>query len=103
PFRSVLANDRAVLARFGKKGMLQILAATHSGMTVAEFEAAVRDWLATARHPRFDRPSTDLGYPPMLQLPAYRRANGFNTFVVSGGGIDFMRRWIPKVYGGPPE
>jgi len=103
PFRSVLANDRAVLARFGKKGMLQILAATHSGMTVAEFEAAVRDWLATARHPRFDRPYTDLVYQPMLELLAYVRANGFKTFVVSGGGIDFMRPWIPKVYGVPPE
>jgi len=103
PFRSVLANDRAVLARFGKKGMLQILAATHSGMTVATFETAVRDWLATARHPRFDRPYTDLVYQPMLELLAYLRANGFKTFVVSGGGIDFMRPWIPKVYGVPPE
>ena len=64
PFRSVLANDRAVLAKFGKKGMLQILAATHSGMTVAEFEAGVRDWLATARHPRFNRPYTDLVHQP---------------------------------------
>ena len=103
PFRSVLANDRAVLAKFGKKGMLQILAATHSGMTVAEFEAGVRDWLATARHPRFNRPYTDLVHQPMLELLAYMRVNGFKTFVVSGGGIDFMRPWIPKVYGVPPE
>jgi phosphoglycolate phosphatase-like HAD superfamily hydrolase len=103
PFKSVLAGDRAALAKLGEKGLLQIVAATHAGMTVAEFEKAVLDWLATARHPRFNRPYTDLVFQPMLELLAYLRANGFKTFVVSGGGIEFMRPWMEKVYGIPPE
>jgi phosphoglycolate phosphatase-like HAD superfamily hydrolase len=103
PFRSVLADDRAQLALMGEKGMLEIIAATHSGRTTAEFRQTVLDWLATARHPRFKRPYTDLVYQPMLELLAYLRANQFKTFIVSGGSIDFMRPWTERTYGIPPE
>jgi hypothetical protein len=79
------------------------MAATHTGMTTEEFSKTVLDWIADARHPRFKRPYTDLVYQPMLELLAYLRANGFKTFIVSGGGIEFMRPWTEKVYGIPPE
>ena len=72
-------------------------------MTAEEFEGIVKDWLATARHPRFNRPYTELVYQPMLELLAYLRANGFKTFIVSGGGVEFMRPWVERVYGIPPE
>src|SRR4029453_18207305 len=91
PFRSVLADDRAQLALMGEKGMLEVITATHAGLTTEEFRQAVLDWLATARHPRFKRPYTDLVYQPMLELLAWLRANQFKTFIVSGGGIEFMR------------
>ena len=87
----------------GEKGMLEIIAATHSGRTTEEFRRSVLDWLATARHPRFKRPYTDLVYQPMLELLAYLRANQFKTFIVSGGDIDFMRPWTERTYGIPPE
>ena len=87
----------------GEPAMLEIVMATHAGMTTAEFEQMVKDWLATARHPRFKRPCTECVYQPMLELLAYLRANGFKTFIVSGGGIEFMRPWTEKVYGIPPE
>jgi phosphoglycolate phosphatase-like HAD superfamily hydrolase len=103
PFRSVLAHDKASLAKLGANGLLQIVETTHSGMTVEAFQAVVLDWLATARHPRFNRPYTDLVYQPMLELLSYLRSNGFKTFIVSGGGIEFMRPWVEKVYGIPPE
>jgi len=103
PFKSVLADDRAALAMMGEKGLLEIMAATHAGLTTAEFAKAVLDWLATARHPRFKRPYTDLVYQPMLELLAYLRANQFKTFIVSGGGIEFMRPWTERIYGIPPE
>ena len=103
PFKAVLENDRKALAMAGEKGMLQIMAATHAGMTVEEFTKTVESWIATARHPRFNRPYTDMVYQPMLELLAYMRANGFKTFIVSGGGIEFMRPWTEKVYGIPPE
>lgn len=103
PFRSVLADDRAQLALMGEKGMLEIMAATHSGLTTEEFRKAVLEWVATARHPRFNRPYTDLIYQPMLELLAYLRANQFKTFIVSGGGIEFMRPWTERTYGIPPE
>jgi phosphoserine phosphatase len=103
PFRSVLADDRAQLALLGEKAMLEIMAATHAGLTTEEFSQAVLDWLATARHPRFKRPYTDLVYQPMLELLAFLRANQFKTFIVSGGGIEFMRPWTERVYGIPPE
>ncbi len=91
------------LAAAGEKGLLEIMAATHAGMTTEEFSKTVADWIATARHPRFNRPYTELVYQPMLELLAYLRANGFKTFIVSGGGIEFMRPWTEKVYGIPPE
>lgn len=101
--KAVLSGDRAKLAAVGEKGLLEIVAMTHAGMSVADFEGIVRAWLATARHPRFDRPYNELVYQPMLELLAYLRANGFKTFIVSGGGIDFMRPWAPAAYGIPPE
>ena len=103
PFKSVLANDRDALAAMGEKGLLEIMAATHAGLTTEAFRQAVLDWLATARHPRFKRPYTDLVYQPMLELLALLRANQFKTYIVSGGGIEFMRPWTERVYGIPPE
>jgi phosphoglycolate phosphatase-like HAD superfamily hydrolase len=103
PFRSVLADDRAALAALGEKGFLEIIAATHTGLTTEAFAKAVVDWMATARHPRFHRPYTDLVYQPMLELLALLRARQFKTYIVSGGGIEFMRPWTERVYGIPPE
>lgn len=103
PFKSVLAGDMAGLAATGEKGMLELVAATHTGMTVEDFTRTVEQWIATARHPRFNRPYTDLVYQPMLELLAFLRANQFKTFIVSGGGIEFMRPWTEKVYGIPPD
>jgi phosphoserine phosphatase len=103
PFKSVLDDDRKALAALGEKGFLQIMAATHTGMTSEEFTQIATEWIATARHPRFNRPYTDLVYQPMLELLAYLRENGFKTFIVSGGGIEFMRPWTEKAYGIPPE
>jgi phosphoserine phosphatase len=103
PFRSVLADDRTALAGMGEKGVLEIMTATHAGLTTEEFRQIVVDWLATARHPRFHRPFTDLVYQPMLELLVWLRANRFKTFIVSGGGIEFMRPWTERVYGIPPE
>ncbi len=103
PFKSAIAGDMAGLAAAGEKGLLEIVAATHSGMTTEEFSKTVADWIATAQHPRFKRPYTDLVYQPMVELLAYLHANGFKTFIVSGGGAEFMRPWTEKVYGIPPE
>jgi len=103
PFKAVLENDLKALAAAGEKGGAEILMTTHAGMTTEEFEKMVKDWLATAKHPRFNRPFTDLVYQPMLELLAYLRENGFKTYIVSGGGIEFMRPWTEKVYGIPPE
>jgi hypothetical protein len=103
PFKYVLDNNLPALAAAGKRGLMELIMATHAGMTTQEFEKTVQDWLATARHPRFKRPYTELVYQPMLELLGYLRANGFKTFIVSGGGIEFMRPWTMKVYGVPPE
>jgi phosphoglycolate phosphatase-like HAD superfamily hydrolase len=103
PFALVLKGDLKALAATGEKGIVQILAATHAGMTVDEFQATVRQWMTTARHPRFDRPYNELIYQPMLELLAYLRASGFKTYIVSGGGVEFMRPWAEKTYGIPPE
>jgi phosphoglycolate phosphatase-like HAD superfamily hydrolase len=103
PFKAVIENDRAALAALGEQGFLEIMAVTHAGMTAEQFADTVTDWMKTARHPRFDRPYNDLVYQPMLELVAYLRANGFKTFIVSGGGIEFMRPWVEKAYGIPPE
>ena len=103
PFKAVLDKDMKALAASGQKGLLEIMAATHAGMTTEEFSKSVLDWISTARHPRFKRPYTELVYQPMLELLGYLRANGFKTYIVSGGGIEFMRPWTEKIYGIPPE
>ena len=103
PFKAVLDNDIAALAKAGEKGLLELVMATHAGMTTQQFPKIASDWIKTARHPRFKRPYTELVYQPMLELLAYLRANGFKTFIVSGGGIEFMRPWTEKVYGIPPD
>ena len=103
PFKAALERDMKALAEAGERGMVELIMTTHAGMTVAEFETIVTDWLATARHPRFKRPYTELVYQPMLELLALLRARGFQTFIASGGGIEFMRPWTERVYGIPPE
>jgi hypothetical protein len=103
PFRALLEGDKKALATAGKDGLLQIMTVTHTGMTTSEFSKTVLEWTASARHPRFNRPYTELVFQPMLELLAYLRTNGFKTFIVSGGGIEFMRPWAEKVYGIPPE
>jgi phosphoglycolate phosphatase-like HAD superfamily hydrolase len=103
PFKAFLAGDKKALAAQGEKGLLTLVAAAHSGMTTDEFAKSVADWLATAKHPRFNRPYNELIYQPMVALLAYLRANGFKTFIVSGGGVEFMRLWAEKAYGIPPE
>jgi phosphoglycolate phosphatase-like HAD superfamily hydrolase len=103
PFRSLIKGDVATAAKMGEKGLLAVVAATHSGMTVPQFDAQVSDWIKTARHPRFKRPYNELVYQPMLEVLTYLRANGFKTFIVSGGGMDFMRPWAPAAYGIPPQ
>jgi len=103
PFKAAIAGDLKTVAAGGEHALLELVMATHAGMTTDAFAQVVTDWLATAKHPRFNRPYTDLVYQPMLELLAYLRANGFKTFIVSGGGIEFMRPWTEKVYGIPPE
>jgi hypothetical protein len=103
PFASLLKGDEKGALAGGEHAMLEIVMATHAGMTTEEFEKIVQDWLATAKHPITKRPYTEMVYQPMLELLAYLRTNGFKTFIVSGGGIEFMRPWTEKVYGIPPE
>ncbi|MGB7946867.1 MAG: HAD family hydrolase [Candidatus Binatia bacterium] len=103
PFKAVLDGDIKALAALGETGFLKIIALTHTGMTTDVFSKHVANWIATARHPRFDRPYTELVYQPMLELLGYLRANGFKTFIVSGGGVEFMRVFTERVYGIPPE
>ncbi len=103
PFRSVLAGDMAGVEAAGEKGLLEIVAASHAGMTTEEFERTVEDWIKTARHPTLGRPYTELTFQPMRELLSYLRASGFKTYIVSGGGVEFMRPWTEEVYGIPPE
>ena len=103
PFKAVLDNDMAALAKSGEKGLLELIMATHAGNTTEEFSRIVLDWLADAKHPRFKRPYNELVFQPMLEVLSYLRDNGFKTFIVSGGGIEFMRPWVEAVYGIPPE
>ena len=103
PFQAVLEGDLKTLAASGERGLMELAMATHAGMTTAEFETIVTDWIATARHPTTGRPYTGMVFQPMLELLDYLRANGFKTFIVSGGGIEFMRPWTEAVYGIPPE
>ncbi len=103
PFKSVLARDSAAMSKFTEADWLQIVAVTHTGMTNEAFAGLVKDWLATAKAPRFDRPYTDLVFQPMLEVMQYLRANGFRTYIVTGGGQEFVRVYSEKVYGIPPE
>jgi hypothetical protein len=103
PFKGVLENDLNAALATGTKGILELVMATHAGMSTDAFTAEVTQWLATARHPRFDRPYPRLIYQPMVELLGYLRANGFKTFIVSGGGVDFMRPWSEAAYSVPPE
>lgn len=103
PFQAVLEDDMEALAASGEHGLLELVMASHAGMTTDEFDQTVRDWLDTAKHPRFDRPYDELTYLPMVELLEYLRANGFKTFIVSGGGIDMIRVFAEEAYGIPPE
>jgi hypothetical protein len=103
PFAAVLKGDMPAVIASGKKGLLEIMAATHAGMTTEEFEQIVTDWIATAKNPKTGGRYTEMVYQPMLEVLAYLRANDFKTFIVSGGGIEFMRPWTQAVYGVPPE
>jgi hypothetical protein len=103
PFASLLKGDVKGALTSGEHAILEIVTATHAGMTTEDFEKIVKDWIATAKHPTTKRPYTEMVYQPMLELLAYLRANDFKTFIVSGGGIEFMRPWTEKVYGIPPE
>ena len=103
PFKAVLEGDIKALAAAGERGLGELIMATHSGMTTGEFQKIVTDWLASARDARFKRPYTELVYQPMIELLSYLSANGFKTFIVSGGGVEFMRPWAERIYGVPPE
>jgi phosphoglycolate phosphatase-like HAD superfamily hydrolase len=103
PFASVLKGDYKAVLAGGEHAILEMVMATHAGMTTEEFEKIVTDWFATAKHPRFKRPYDECIYQPMVELLGYLRDNGFKTFIVSGGGVEFMRPWTEKVYGIPPE
>ena len=103
PFKSVLAGDVKAALAGGEKSIVELVMATHAGMTSDEFTAIVREWIATAKHPKLGRPYTECTYLPMRELLDYLRANGFKTFIVSGGGVEFMRPWAEAAYGIPPE
>jgi phosphoserine phosphatase len=103
PFASILRGDLQSALAGGEHALVELIMATHAGMTTEEFERIVREWIATARHPKTGRLYTEMVYQPMLELLAYLRANGFKTFIVSGGGVEFMRPWTERVYGIPPE
>lgn len=103
PFKAVLENNMGEVMKQGEKGLLEIVMTTHAGSTSDEFDSIVREWVSTAKHPVKNRPYTDLIYQPMLELLNYLRANDFKTFIVSGGGVDFMRPWVEDVYGIPKD
>jgi haloacid dehalogenase-like hydrolase len=103
PFRSILSGDRDAMTRFTIQDFERVVAATHSGMTVEEFHATIREWLATVKHRRYKRPYTELVYQPMLELMRLLRANGFKTYIVTGGGQEFVRVFSESIYGVPPE
>src|SRR5436309_7320436 len=103
PFASLLKGDLKTTLAGGDRALLELVMATHAGMTTVEFEQIVKDWIATAKHPKTDKLFTEMTYEPMLELLAYLRASGFKNFIVSGGGIEFMRPWAERVYGIPPE
>ena len=103
PFQSILDHDQAAMSKFTEQDWMQVIAATHAGMSTEAFQGLVRMWIATAKAPRFGRPYTDLVYQPMLEVMRYLRANGFRTYIVTGGGQEFVRVYSEQVYGVPPE
>ena len=103
PFKAALDGDLKAVTAGGEKALLQLIMASHAGMTTEEFEDTVESWLRTAKHPQLNRPYTECVYQPLLELLNYLRANGFKTYIVSGGGVEFMRPWTEQVYGIPPE
>ncbi len=103
PFRSVLSGDIKTALAGGEKNIAAMVLATHSGMSTEEFELIVNDWIKTAKHPKTNKPYTEMIYQPMLELLRYLRESGFKTYIVSGGGVEFMRPWVERVYGIPPE
>ena len=103
PFKSVLTGDREAMGKFTEKDWMEIIAVTHAGMGTEEFQALVKQWITTAKAPRFDRPYTDLIYEPMLEVMKYLREKGFRTYIVTGGGQEFVRVYSERVYGVPPE
>ncbi|HEY6722718.1 MAG TPA: HAD family hydrolase [Polyangiaceae bacterium] len=103
PFKAALEGDLKAVMAGGIEGFLKLVLATHAGVNAEAFDEIVREWLATARHPKYDKPYTELTYAPMVELLQYLRAHGFKTFIVSGGGIEFMRPWTELAYGIPPE
>ena len=103
PFAAVLTGDKLAMSKFTESDWMQIVAATHGGMSTEDFQELVKQWLATAKAPRFDRPYTDLVYQPMLEVMQYFRANGYRTYIVTGGGQEFVRVYSEQVYGVPPE
>ena len=103
PFKAVLAGDKKSIAKFTRKDLVKILTATLTGMPVQQFTAEVSKWISTAKHPRWNRLYTELTYQPMLEVLSYLRANGYKTYIVTGGGQDFVRAYAEKIYGIPPE
>jgi len=103
PFASVLRSDTASAMTGGDRSLLDMVVATHANMSTEEFHQLVNQWISTARHPKTGRLYTEMVYQPMLELLGYLRANGYKTYIVSGGGIEFMRPWVEKAYGIPPE
>lgn len=103
PYKGVIEGDPKAVMATGEKGLLELVAATHAGMTTAQFNSIVSDWIATAKHPRTQRLYSEMVFQPMLELLDYLRANGFKPYIVSGGGVEFMRPWASRVYGIPPE
>ena len=103
PFKAAIEGDVKTLAASGEHGVLELVAASHAGLSTDEFAAVVKDWFATARHPTFKRPYNELTFAPMVELLAYLRANGFQTWIVSGGGVEFVRAFADAAYGIPPQ
>jgi phosphoglycolate phosphatase-like HAD superfamily hydrolase len=103
PFKGILEGDMKAVMTSGEKGLLEVVVATHAGTTTEEFDQIVSDWIRTAKHPALERPYNELVYQPMIEVLAYLRANGFKTYIVSGGGLEFMRPWVEQTYGIPPE
>jgi phosphoserine phosphatase len=103
PFKAVIEHDLSAVIDSGTAGLMQILAATHAGITTEAFEQIVRNWIGSAQHPTTRRRYDQMVYQPMLEVLTYLRANGYKTFIVSGGGVEFMRPWVERVYGIPPE